>query len=271
MVRKKYALTVTASESYDKDLQIVPVNTETPVSVSTATADAQVCLRIRGFHGSKKHTNLSDSPYLAEHTDRNISILISLAPKVDIPGDDLIFGNDFGSSIKDHLPCGTSTGLKIFKWCVDPTVEGDLYSDKPYLYGKAVSSFNVINDTLGNLEETKCSTLEESIHADGQCVPAKSGKRMTYFQKKEAREAFTFQKGKTYQFDFFSGMLNLADSNVHIALPGFQINMTPYLSDGFRSVRYVLKKLEEPLLVLAFRLEEEVEGADQSDGEEELD
>lgn len=61
-----------------------------------------------------------------------------------INGLDLLWGNDFDSSIKEQLPYGTSVGLKIMKYTVDPSIDGDLYCDTPHLYGSALTSFNRI-------------------------------------------------------------------------------------------------------------------------------
>lgn len=57
----------------------------------------------------------------------------------------MLWGNDFDESIKDQLPYGSGVGLNIMKHTVDPSIEGDIYCDKPYLYGSALSSFNKVH------------------------------------------------------------------------------------------------------------------------------
>ena len=262
-------ITVMASHSYDSEPQIVPVNSEDPITISSTIADVQLCVRIRGFNGSPKHDPpLKDSPYFQYCEDLNISIQFSFTPKEDINGEDLLFGNDFDTSIGDFLPYGAGTALKLFKRFVDPSVEGDLYCPKPYLYGKALSSLNVINDNAGEIDKDDCSKpIEEvidlsNIVTDGSVLQPSD--RQVFFQKKENLEKFTFEKGRTYQCDFFSGFLSLEDSNIKIAFPGFQLDLTPYLNDKFNRIRYVLKVAGSscegvdcgtPLLVLTSILE----------------
>jgi hypothetical protein len=268
--QRKHTLTISASDSYDSTPQIVPVNGERPINLSSKSSDIQLCVRIRGFLGSSKHQEqLKNSSYFQFQDKRNISIQLSLTPKETFTGDKLLFGNDFGRSIREFLPYGTDTGLRLFKWYVDPSVDGDLYADEPYLYGKALSSFNVINDKLGTLEETGCETITEDLQnieatSDKMLIPTESRNRQVFFQSKENLVKFEFLKGHTYQLDFFSGLISLEDSNFRIKLPGFQINLTSYLNDKFNCVRYVLKlgsdegvgvQQGEPLLVLTFKLE----------------
>jgi hypothetical protein len=278
--QKRHTLTISVSNSYDSTPQIVPVNTERPINLSSNSSDIQLCVRIRGFLGSSKHQEqLKSSSYFQFQDHRNISIQLSLTPKQTFTGDKLLFGNDFGTSIREFLPYGTNTGLRLFKRYVDPSVDGDLYADEPYLYGKALSSFNVINDNLGTLEETGCQAITENLQNTEApryklLIPTESGNRQVFFQSKENLEKFEFQKGHTYQLDFFSGLISLEDSNFQIKLPGFQINLTPYLNDKFNSVRYVLKlgsdagvgvQQGEPMLVLTFELESDEICVDEED------
>jgi Protein of unknown function (DUF1769) len=69
----------------------------------------------------------------------------SFIPKTDIQGSDLLFGNGFDRPIRDRLPPGFNQAFKIVKWLIDPGLEGDVYADNPYLYGPALSSWNILH------------------------------------------------------------------------------------------------------------------------------
>lgn len=76
------------------------------------------------------------------HINDQYSISISFVPKRNIPGAEVVFGNDFPHRIADRLPTGTSFALRFVKWWIDPGIESDPYGDEPYLYGPALSSWN---------------------------------------------------------------------------------------------------------------------------------
>ncbi|CCH44226.1 hypothetical protein BN7_3785 [Wickerhamomyces ciferrii] len=279
---KTKALKITASSQYeDPNPQIVPVNSESPITINSPSGKIQLYLRIKDFKGSIDHDVISskDSPYFKFNQDANISIQLSFTPNQDISGDGLLFGNDFSYPIKDYLPYGTSTGLNLFKKYVDPSVDGDLYLEKPYLYGKALSSFNVINDKVPDKDSPNVFIEENLVNDEFTTrkliIPVESSDRQKIFHQVKNQEDFIFEKDHTYNFDFFSGLLSLKNSQFNIKLPGgFEINLSNYLNENFNSVRYVLKKgtsgelgteFGEPLLVINFEL---VPTPDEKDDED---
>lgn len=268
------SLRISASNNYDTNFQIVQVNSESaPLVIESDIAEIELFIRIKDFKGSVEHkSNAPNCSYFDNNVDSNISIQVNLIPKIDnLKGDELIFGNDFSYPIKDYLPYGTSAALKIFQKYVDQSVEADLYAEKPYLYGKALSSFNLINDdeavyTPNNL------IVEDSFNGLGLT----STERQKYYQAPENLKQFTFKQNALYKFDFFSGLLSLKNSNFNISLPGgFEINLSNYLNENFNSVRYVLKRKVsdslsveegEPILVINFEIVEGSEGDDTEGG-----
>jgi hypothetical protein len=78
------------------------------------------------------------------HKSQEYSVSFSFQPKKAISGDSLVFGNDFDNPIRDRLPPGFSTALRIVRWMIDPGLYGNAYTDKPYLYGPALSSLNCL-------------------------------------------------------------------------------------------------------------------------------
>lgn len=94
----------------------------------------------------------------------------STSDDATINGIDLLWGNDFDSSIKEQLPYGTSVGLKIMKYTIDPSIDGDVYCDKPHLYGSALTSFNriLVRKSTNSQEEVEWPGIidKESLDED---------------------------------------------------------------------------------------------------------
>lgn len=149
--------------------------------------------------------------------------------KQDIPGDKLVFGNDFDHPIRDRLPYGFSTAFGWVKSWIDPTMEGDVYADEPYLYSPVLSSMNILNvgekgqkpaeaaqkagSAVGEGDEAAV-VFEEGAEGDGKDVrekasmPADGPSRMKHFRHEEPRKEFVFEKDRAYSCDFFNKYLD---------------------------------------------------------------
>lgn len=170
----------------------------------------------RGLPRSSPQT----SPYfsLPQHTKDQYSITFKFSPKSSISADDLVFGNDFDHPIRDRLPPGFGTALRIVKWAVDPGLDGDVYSEKPYLYGPAASSVNTLH--VGSVAENKDANadaglvFEEGGDAEGlehrkeSGIPDDMAARKKYFLNEENRKAWEWEAGRTYGCDFFNPYLD---------------------------------------------------------------
>lgn len=142
----KYRLKVTAGTSYDPSTHVlVPVNASETVHLNSPHMLLSLCVRIRNFTGVPA-SSPPTAPYFSHpsHLSDQYSISFSFIPRVDIPGNHLIFGNDFDQPIRDRLPPGFNQALRIVKWLIDPGIDGDPYADQPYLYGPALSSWNYL-------------------------------------------------------------------------------------------------------------------------------
>jgi hypothetical protein len=179
----------------------------------------------------------STSPYFSHpsHKSDRFSISFSFITKSTISGNDLVFGNDFAHSIKDHLPAPAlfDKAFGIATSFIDPGLYGDLKADEPYLYGPLLSSVNVLRvGEKGSLDKVaqemgKMSTdegadtvLEEG--ADGEeaehirkekGIPATGAARMKYFLNQSHKEAFEFEEGRVYACDFFNPYLDFSGEN----------------------------------------------------------
>jgi hypothetical protein len=150
----KYRLQVTAGPEYDPACHIiVPVNQQETVTFENDRAFVSLCVRVKNYRGYPEGSPPTNAYFShALHKDKEYSVSFSFQPKIAISGDSLVFGNDFDNPIRDRLPPGFNTALRIVKWMIDPGLYGDAYADRPFLYGPALSSLNSLR-ICGRLEE----------------------------------------------------------------------------------------------------------------------
>ena len=137
-------------------------------------------------------------------------------------GQSLVFGNDIDHPVRDRLPYGTGAAFKILKTVIDPGLDGDLYADKPHLYGCALSSFNVIRvgdklkegQKLEKGEKAGDEVTEEGGDGEGlewrkqRDVPEPAGKRKSWFLGRGRPDTWTWEEGRIYKADFFNPYLD---------------------------------------------------------------
>jgi Protein of unknown function (DUF1769) len=293
---EKYKLRVLAGTSYDPStLKVVPVNSPETTHLDSEHMLLSLVVRIKTFTGYPTSSPTTSSYFEHPlHTWDQYSISFSFIPKVDINGNDLVFGNDFDRPIRDRLPPGFGQALRIAKWIVDPGLDGDPYADKPYLYGPALSSWNVLRigekffdpekqkpdgDAKSHKGETEKkrsedseawkmpnaeafheTVVEEGAEGSGEevrsslSIPSDSAGRKKHFLTESYRENFTFEAGRLYQSDFGNPYLDFNDFS--LKLPGFSLKVVQYLDEGHHELRYVLKNksTDEVYAVVLFSL-----------------
>ncbi|ORY70287.1 uncharacterized protein BCR38DRAFT_421694 [Pseudomassariella vexata] len=286
---EKFILRVTAGSDYVvKSHQVVPVNSADTIIVSNEHMDVELNVRVQNYRGLPRNSPETSAYFSTAPHDYNkdqYSICFRFTPKkpaatVDQPdskdprtGDettekpaingisaqDLQFGNDFDHPIRDRLPPGFNTALSIVKWWIDPGLDGDAYADEPYLYGPALSSFNSVHVGKGEYDPKKGGLFfeeggdEAGLEARRAIgAPDTSKERMKWALKKESKEKWVFEYGKTYGVDFFNPYLDFGDFS--LKLPGFTLPIMKYW-DG-QGLRYVLrnKSTENTYLVILFSL-----------------
>ncbi|RMD43875.1 hypothetical protein DV735_g1222, partial [Chaetothyriales sp. CBS 134920] len=293
-VASQYRLRVTVGPSYDPSThRVITPNAQTvddsdpPPIISTQSLTLTYAIRIRNFTGLPS-SSPTTSPYFDHplHKTDQYSISFGFVPKVDIPGNQLVFGNDFDRPIRDRLPPGFGQAFKFVKWWIDPGLDGDVYADRPYLYGPALSSWNTfyIGEKIGPNEAKESDkadadadtdthfpsadyvrafrtlVVEEGAHADGAAVreesgmPADAAGRKKFYLDEANREAFVFEKGRLYQSDFFNPYLDFNDFS--LKLPGFSLNVIKYVDAKTHELRYTLKNrvTDEVYAVVLFTL-----------------
>lgn len=274
----KYRLRVTAGPSYDASTHFL-VHPNAPISytIDTPHMSLTFAIRIQNFSGLPDGSPSTSSYFTHDlHKYDQYSIAFSFIPKVDIPGQELVFGNDFDRPIRDRLPPGFGQAFRIVKWWVDPGLEGDVYSDTPYLYGPVLSSWNILrigekivdeerHDMKGEYKVPEAEkfhdvVVEEGADGTGEefrtklSCPRDSAGRKKFFLTDANRQAFVFEKGRLYQSDFGNPYLDFNDFS--LKLPGFSLNVVKYIDAKTHELRYVLKhkKSGEVYCIIMFTL-----------------
>ncbi|CEJ55751.1 hypothetical protein PMG11_01989 [Penicillium brasilianum] len=268
-----YRLAVTAGLGYDPAThQSVEVNGKT-IRLEDDRARFDLNVRIQDYNGYPD-SSPKTSPYFQHplHTNDQYSICFSFTPKQPINGNELLFGNDFDKPLRNRLPPGFNAALRVVKWTIDPTLDGDAYADKPYLYSPALATWSQWR--IGD-KDKKQDTLMDKDHvveegADGEGaeqrrqlhIPETANERRKYFQKEDHRISFEFESGRTYLADFGNQYLSFSETSIH--LPGIHIPVAGMVDEDNHELRYVLKdsKAGQPYLVVRFVLVKQDEDSD---------
>ncbi|KAL8974824.1 MAG: hypothetical protein Q9197_000938 [Variospora fuerteventurae] len=228
----KFLLRVTAGPSYDPaSHHLVAVNSGTPTKVQSPLCDADISVHIQNYRGLPRDSPKT-SPYFSQppHTYDQYSISFSFTPHRTISGKSLVFGNDFEHPVRDRIPPGFNAAFGIVKWAIDPGLDGDVYADKPYLYGNALSSINILSvgpkvDKKDALDDLTSDTGEDEVaiteggFGGGQelrealNIPANAAARQKWFLGGHDRlENWNWEEGRVYKADFFNPYLDFNDT-----------------------------------------------------------
>lgn len=252
--KEKYRLIVTAGPSYDEhEHQPVHVNTEKTTYIENDFIRAKIVVRVRGFKGLPSSCPPDADSYFNHplHERDQYSLGFSFVPKVDIPSENTVWGNDLDHPIRNRIPPGFNTAFRIVKEFIDPGLQCDVYADEPWLYGPSLSCWFAlrIGDEVAPDEDFPFpGVITEGADGSGQQIreslnlPSNNEKRRKHFLNQANRQAFTFQKGRLYQGDFYNPYLDFA--NFALKLPGFSLKVIKYIGDKTHCLRYVFKNRE---------------------------
>lgn len=128
MTEKTLHLLVTAGPSYPPSSHhLLPINTPTPLQIHSPHISAAISVRIQNYRGLPS-SSPSTSPYFSSaggmHKTDLYSIAFDFTLNEDIPGTDLLFGNDFEKPIRDRLPTGFGAAYRLLRWAIDPGLDG---------------------------------------------------------------------------------------------------------------------------------------------------
>ncbi|CAE6424962.1 unnamed protein product [Rhizoctonia solani] len=214
----------------------------------------------------------------------------------EINGNDILFGNVFDRPL--NLPWGFSAALNFAQY-VDPTLEHDLYGEKPWALYVQVSSSQIVSETYikcpyicrpGGRRSPFLSTMPylqrieldpvtpvptdmpEPMAAERSSPPlaptleseSAPAARRKYFTDESRRKEITFTSRDLIQADFVHGHLQFP--SLRIALPGgVQFNLMYYYDE--RPVHFVCKErdTEETFFVVSFTVIKDISAPDQGD------
>lgn len=232
------------------DISTAHVNdTSKPTHIDNQFFKGDVVVRVKNFKGltpDKTPAKELDSTYFDATSDTS-SVQFSGTIKADVSGDDLLFGNDFDEPIKDSLPPGTSLGLKAMKW-IDPSLETDLYADKPWAFSPLVATMNLLNTTgsttgLDRIEEDTSNLVHEKITTK---------QRRTYFADKSHREKYRLTNSQIAG-DFSNPFIDF--NTLSIALPYVNLHISILQYWKGQPFRYTCKtKSGDILFCVVFEL-----------------
>lgn len=244
VMTKRLLIQVATSQS--EGSKVIPVNSGKYTSLSTPIGHFEVSVNIRNFDGSQKHkdnsfynygdTQVLENARIEKEEDMkfkslpNLRILMKFTPSKNIQGTRLLFGNEFPPLIDKHVPVSLiSSGLKFFRWYVNPTIESNMHCKRPYIYSTALSGLSGIGiiDVNGDEDKLTSSVLsgKENLNTlavnSKETIPENSEERWKYFCDASHCENFVFRSDKTYFFVFETNLLKMRDSKYHVAIPTF--------------------------------------------------
>lgn len=276
-------LLIKASNSYDNNYQVVPVNTCKPIDIESDIGVFSLIVNVRNFDGCNEHRqnstyNVGDEKYLdGSEVDApskgdpsykaNLRLEVSFKPKRQIKGSELLFGNDFTVPIKSYVPTSIlSTGLKFFTYFINKTIKGEIYGDKPYLYGLALNSFTYMSlnhekKEAANLQakESENGASDTSTGDNGNNenlnsnedntlkIPSEPTQRKRFFNNVNHCESFVFNDTTNYVLQFDTSYLKMADSKYSVSIPtfgnrSFDIDVSNYANDELNNFNWVIKQ-----------------------------
>jgi hypothetical protein len=124
------------------------------------------------------------------------------------------------------------------KWLVDPGLDGDVYAERPYLYGPAASSVNTLHirgngKVDGQPGHDAGLVFTEGGDEDGvelrkeKGVPESEAARKKHFLNEENRKEWEWEAGKIYGCDFFNPYLDFNGSSFVLLFFCHKFSLTP--------------------------------------------
>ncbi|XAO27376.1 hypothetical protein I312_106229 [Cryptococcus bacillisporus CA1280] len=217
----KLRVLVSSSSAYPPTAPIT-VNSSTPTPISTPGFEGNVWVFVKDYAGDHKEGDGKE--YFEEGGRGGMTYGIVVKGKFleDLTADEVVFGNTFERSIKDSLPWGTSVATK-FMYFIDPTLELDIYADKPWALSPALATMNYLSLEDGSKVEKDLVVKENSLefiksksNDNGTAVPTpKEGNekieinaRRKWLANKENREKIKLGKDVAVGMEFANGLLD---------------------------------------------------------------
>ncbi|WVR06751.1 hypothetical protein IAU60_003786 [Kwoniella sp. DSM 27419] len=191
-----------------------PVNSDQPTPLVTDGFEGDIWVFVKGYNGD--HKEGEGEKYFNGRDGISYGIVVKGKFKKDLSAEEVVFGNVFEKPIRDNLPWGTSIATK-FMYFVDPTVEADIYADKPWALSPALATMSHLSLNEGENGGSEVYVQEDSVEwlnergADiGPAADekAQAAARRKWLGKKDNREKITISKDTAVGLEFCNGLLD---------------------------------------------------------------
>ncbi|ORY22827.1 hypothetical protein BCR39DRAFT_487597 [Naematelia encephala] len=249
----KLRVLVSSATAYPPSSPIT-VNSTSPTPIKTDHFDGEISVYIKDYNGD--HQGGDGSVYFSSKGRESMTYGIVVRGHFleEINADDVVFGNVFEKSVKDHLPWGTSIATK-FMYFVDPTLEIDIYADKPWALSPTLACMNYLS--LGTskpeghvVEEDSLPELKILYEGSSSPPDAPSDEkshvsaRRKWLGNAENRKNTTITSDTQVGLEFCNGLLDFNTLSATLPQPfRLQVPLLKYW-DG-QPVTYVCQKRHE--------------------------
>ncbi|WWC62235.1 uncharacterized protein I303_104831 [Kwoniella dejecticola CBS 10117] len=239
------------------------VNSAEPTKINTDGFEGDLWVFIEGYNGDLNKGQ--EDAYFKVKGREGMSYGIVVRGKYKKPfnADQLVFGNVFEKPIRDNLPWGTSIATK-FMYFVDPTVEADIYADKPWALSPALATMAHLSLRDGDgdgdggqkgekkpyIEEDSLDWIEEAVEAmdipsysnsnsnSNEDEKAQISARRKWLTKSSNRQLIDVKEDTEVGMEFCNGLLDFNTLSATLPSPfNLQIPLLKYW-DG-QPVTYV--------------------------------
>ncbi|BEI84095.1 hypothetical protein CcaverHIS002_0406990 [Cutaneotrichosporon cavernicola] len=238
----KLRVLISTSTAYPPSTQCV-VNGP-PARVRTEHFEGEISVFIKGFESDGDEGDEGEA-FFSSRPELTYALVVRGRYLDNVGGDDLVFGNVFERPIRDSLPWGTAIATRFMHF-VDPTLELDVYADKPWALSPVLATMNRLSLTK---EEAPTAmgifraVEEDALHILDRPETSISDRRKC-FGTAENRERITFDSSLQTGMEFGSGLLDLA--TLSVTLPNsfpLSVSLLSYW-DG-QPVIYVCRRRSE--------------------------
>ncbi|BGP47657.1 hypothetical protein JCM10450v2_003522 [Rhodotorula kratochvilovae] len=208
-------------------LEEVDVN-RAPLAVSSPHWEGNIAVRLKDYRGPvEKEGEYERNPREKLMNEGDTwSISFEGRWKDDgLTADDVLFGNVWQKPIRDFLPYGTAAALRFVRY-VDPTLDCDLYADKPWalspLFATLQYLYAVPHPSSDPIPSFKPDTFAEDVTpllpSSAPSLAGNPTARRSYFSKADARQSTSLKQDHLLRGDFSHGFLNF--DTLSLSLPG---------------------------------------------------
>ncbi|KAH9462543.1 hypothetical protein MJO28_002679 [Puccinia striiformis f. sp. tritici] len=271
---------ILAGPSLD-ELSRVKVNADRtgPLAIKTASFEGALTVRMKDFadHNGDIYRD-TETNYFANWSDVTWSIQIQGRFLQPTSADDCVFGNTFDKPIRDRLPFGTGAALKAISY-IDPSLENDLYADKPWAWSPLLATMNYIRIDRLEADDSPLPPWESATRPVEDCSSLLEGNptniskphlRRKFFSSAVNRQAIMLGPRVNINAEFANGFIDFSTLALNVPVVNVHFKLDK-LWDG-QPVRYVCqsRKTEETYFVVVFQISElDAENKLEEDDEDE--